>query len=94
MTEHTEAHGSHPKPVPIFIDGHLYEAPEHTMSGEQIRHLVKPPIPEDRDLWLDRDGGHLDELIEDETEVHMHPEMRFFTVPKVINPGSHRASPS
>ena len=45
-----------------------------------------PPIGENRDLWLDRDGG-LDELIADEETVHLLPEMRFFTVPRVINPG-------
>jgi hypothetical protein len=81
----------HPLEIPVFIDGHRYLAHQRTMDGIQIRHLVHPPIPEDRDLWLDRDGG-LDELVEDATEVRLHPDIRFFTVPKVINPGATGAS--
>jgi len=80
-----------PDEIPIFIDGHQYLAHKRTMDGEEIRHLVVPPIPQDRDLWLDREGG-LDELIENSTEVRIHPDIRFFTVPKVINPGGPCAS--
>jgi hypothetical protein len=72
--------------IPIFIDGQRFEAPEAEMTGEQIRNLPVPPIDQNRDLWLDRDGG-LDELITDEQTVHLRSEMRFFTVPRVINPG-------
>jgi hypothetical protein len=75
--------------VPILIDGQRFEEPRETMTGEAIRHVPVPPIPADRDLWLDRDNG-LDELIHDHTVVHLHPDMRFFTVPRVINPGASR----
>jgi hypothetical protein len=78
------------EPISIFIDGHRYLAPKKTMDGRQIRHLVDPPIPQDRDLWLEKQGG-LDELIEDATEVRLHPDIRFFTVPRVINPGADNA---
>lgn len=72
--------------VPIFIDGHKVIAPERVMTGAQIRALVTPPIGEDRDLWLDR-AGELDQLIRDDEKVELRPQMRFFTVPRVINPG-------
>jgi hypothetical protein len=75
-----------PSKVPILIDGTQYIAPRREMTGAQIRTLPNPPVSEDRDLWLDVRGG-LDELINDNEEVQLHPEMRFFTVPKVINPG-------
>ena len=72
--------------IPIFIDGQKFDAPRSEMTGEQIRSLSVPPIGQNRDLWLDREGG-LDELIPDQMTVHLRPEMRFFTVPRVINPG-------
>jgi Multiubiquitin len=80
--------GSHDdtKAVVIFIDGKRYESHEPELTGIQIRHLATPPIGQDRDLWLEGPGG-LDQLIGDSEEVHLHEEMRFFTVPKVINPG-------
>jgi hypothetical protein len=40
----------------------------------------------DRDLWLEVDGD-LDKMIEPGETVALHAQMRFFTVPKVINPG-------
>jgi Multiubiquitin len=83
------AGGSHDdrKAVVIFIDGKRYESRERELTGDQIRHLAIPPIGQDRDLWLEGPGG-LDQLIGDHEEVRLHEGMRFFTVPKVINPGS------
>ncbi len=75
-----------PGKVPIFIDGNRYIAPHRTTTGAQLRDLTTPPIGADRDLWLDVDGG-LDRIIGDNEPVELRPEMRFFTVPKVINPG-------
>jgi len=75
-----------PGTIPILIDGTQYLAPHREMTGAQIRALPSPPISADRDLWLDVRGG-LDRLIGDSEEVILHPEMCFFTVPKVINPG-------
>lgn len=72
--------------VPILIDGARYIAPHHEMTGAQLRALTTPPIGPDRDLWLDVDGG-LDRIIEDGAVVELHPQARFFTVPRVINPG-------
>jgi Multiubiquitin len=76
-----------PGKVPILIDGTRYVAPRRELSGAQLRALTAPPISTDRDLWLDVDGG-LDRVIADNETVELHPQMRFFTVPKVINPGN------
>lgn len=76
-----------PGKVPILIDGMKIHAPRGDLTGLEIRNLVTPPIGTDRDLWLDRDGN-LDDLISDDETVHLRPEMRFFTVPRVINPGA------
>lgn len=88
--EHTskDADGSNDstKAVAIFIDGKRYESRERELTGIQIRNLATPPIGQDRDLWLEGPGG-LDKLIGDSDLVHLHEGMRFFTVPKVINPG-------
>lgn len=76
-----------PGKVPILIDGKKVHAPRGALTGTEIRQLVNPPIGADRDLWLDRDGT-LDDLVEDGETIRLRPQMRFFTVPRVINPGS------
>ncbi len=83
----TKAHK--PEKVPIFIDGTKYEAHSHELTGAQVRELAKPPVGADRDLWLDI-VDKLDELIQDNQVVELEPKMRFFTVPRVINPGTVR----
>lgn len=77
-----------PKPgkVPIYIDGTKYHPEGDKLSGTQLRAVPQPPVSEDRDLWLDI-VDELDELIEDDQTVDLVPNMRFFTVPRVINPG-------
>jgi hypothetical protein len=85
-TEVETAKAPKPDRVPIFIDGTKYQAHAHQLTGAQIRALAQPPIGEDRDLWLDI-VDELDELINDDQVVELVDKMRFFTVPRVINPG-------
>lgn len=75
-----------PGKVPILIDGVKVRAPGGALTGAEIRRLVDPPVGTDRDLWLDRDGT-LDDLVEDDERIELRPQMRFFTVPRIINPG-------
>jgi hypothetical protein len=77
---------SKPEKIQIFIDGAKYHAMTSELSGTQIRALAAPPVSEDRDLWLDV-VDKLDELIENERVVHLEAKMRFFSVPREINPG-------
>lgn len=76
-----------PGKVPILIDGQKVHPERGSLSGSELRLLVSPPVGSDRDLWLDEEGS-LDTLVEDEDMVELRPQMRFFTVPRVINPGS------
>lgn len=81
-----------PKPgkVPIYIDGTKYHPEADKLTGTQLRTVPAPPVSEDRDLWLDI-VDELDELIENDQIVKLVPNMRFFTVPRIINPGqSHQ----
>ena len=75
-----------PGKVPILIDGQKVHPDRGSLSGSDIRMLVSPPLGTDRDLWLDEEGS-LDTLVEDGDVVELRPQMRFFTVPRVINPG-------
>ncbi len=86
-TETQTARPPKPEKLPIFIDGARYEAHSHELTGAQVRALAKPPVGEDRDLWLDI-VDKLDELIPDDKVVEIEAKMRFFTVPRVINPGT------
>ncbi|MFL6061629.1 MAG: multiubiquitin domain-containing protein [Marmoricola sp.] len=85
-TETQTAKAPKPDKVPIFIDGTKYQAHGTELTGSQVRALAQPPIGEDRDLWLDI-VDELDELIADDQVVQLVDKMRFFTVPRVINPG-------
>ncbi|MGH1564562.1 multiubiquitin domain-containing protein [Mumia sp. DW29H23] len=75
-----------PEKVQIFIDGAKYHATADELTGAQIRALADPPVADDRDLWLDI-VDELDELIEEDRVVHLEAKMRFFSVPREINPG-------
>ena len=77
-----------PKPgkVPIYIDGMKYHPEGDKLTGTQLRAVTSPSVSSDRDLWLDV-LDELDELIQDDQVVDLEPNMRFFTVPRVINPG-------
>ena len=72
--------------VPIYIDGTKYHPEGDKLTGAQLRLVPSPPVGSDRDLWLDS-VDELDKLIEDDELVELEPNMRFFTVPRVINPG-------
>lgn len=82
----TKAKDSTSGKTPIYIDGTKYHLQEHEMTGAQLRLVSSPPVSRDRDLWLDI-IDELDKLIEDDAVVELRNNMRFFTVPRVINPG-------
>jgi len=76
-----------PKKHPIFIDHVKFDVTEDTLTGAQLRALPTPPVPADRDLFLEVPGGE-DRLIADEDTIDIRNGEHFFTVPKTINPGS------
>jgi hypothetical protein len=74
--------------VPVYIDRIHYDAPSHRMSGEAIRDLSKPPVPDDRDLWLEVEGPTDDQLIRPGNDYDVKTWAHYYTAPKTINPGS------
>lgn len=87
------SHGNQPEPRPpgheainIQIDRVHYRVHTDTLTGQQLRELVTPPIPMDRDLFRVVPGGD-DVKIELTTVANLHNGMRFFTAPARINPG-------
>jgi len=77
---------SHELAFQIQIDRHHYTVHERELTGEQLRRVPTPPIPEDRDLY-EVVPGEEDRLIKDDQEVAMRDGLRFFTAPRHINPG-------
>lgn len=75
--------------IPIFIDHVKYDAPSEHMTGAQLRSLPKPPIAEDRDLWLEIPGPKDDELIDPVKKYEVKAGSHYYTAPKTINPGAH-----
>ncbi len=84
--EPTEAHEHE---FHIQIDRVHYVVHKREMTGEELRHVPTPPIPQDRDLYEVRPGEQ-DRLIENQTIVEIRDGLRFFTAPHHINPG-HRS---
>jgi len=75
--------------ISVIIDNATCFAPARQLSGDELRNLPEPPVGPDRDLWLEVHGG-LDRIIQPGDKVDLHAQMRFFTVPRVINPGGLR----
>lgn len=75
----------------IKIDRADFEVKGSTITGAQLRHLPKPPIGPDRDLFLTVSGPGDDRLIEDAEVVVLEKHMRFFTAPAHITPGMNAA---
>jgi hypothetical protein len=73
--------------VSVIIDGATCFAPRRQMTGKEIRDLPTQGVARDRDLYQEVDGD-LDRLIAPGEKVELHAQMRFFTVPRVINPGN------
>lgn len=73
----------------IIIDGVPCFAPRRQLTGAELRNLPNPPIPADRDLWQEVDGD-LDQAVSPSETIDLRPQMRFFSVPRVINPGGWR----
>jgi len=72
--------------ISVIIDGVTCFAPGRQLTGAELRNLPEPPVATDRDLWQEVDGD-LDQIIQPDDKVDLHAQMRFFTVPRVINPG-------
>ncbi len=73
--------------IKVVIDRVKYRAPARAMTGTELRLLAEPEIGSDRDLWRDI-VDELDDVVENDEVVQLEHGMRFFTVPREINPGT------
>ena len=91
QVEHAEPE-QHPKPktITIHIDRAAYKVEETSQTGLQIRAIPVPPISADLDLYLVVPGPGDDILVGDNQTVELREGTRFFTAPRVINPGQSR----
>jgi hypothetical protein len=86
MMEKRDSASSQQGGISVIIDGATCFAPSRQLTGAELRQLPEPQVGADRDLWQEADGG-LDRMIHPGDEVDLHAQLRFFTVPRVINPG-------
>lgn len=82
MAENASGH-----PITIHIDDKEYKVSSASMTGAQLRDVPKPPVPADRDLWLEVPGGQ-DSLIKQDQTYQIKNGMHFFTAPTNISPGT------
>lgn len=76
----------HPRVFTIHIDKDEYKVEGPTITGAELRDVPPTRIGPEFDLYEEVRGGD-DRLIKDETVVHLHDGLHFFTVPAHINPG-------
>lgn len=75
--------------IQIKIDKESFTVQQPSMSGNELRNLVTPPIAGDRDLWLTVPGPTDDFLVESDSPLELKNGMHFYTAPSTINPGTH-----
>jgi hypothetical protein len=73
--------------ITIHVDKVEYKVSSESMSGADLRGVPQPPVPSDRDLWLEVPGGD-DVKIEGDKTYQLKNGMHFFTAPANINPGA------
>ena len=81
-----QKHEGHEDHLNILIERQHYKVEAEALTGSQLRVLVVPPIPPERDLFLVVPNG-TDRKIADAETVMLENGMRFFTAPGKINPG-------
>ena len=71
----------------VRINRMNYTVTEEKLSGKALRKLGDILIPQDRDLFQIV-PGHEDVKVKNDDFIDLTDGIRFFTSPKVINPGS------
>ena len=71
------------EPVPagkitIHLDGQAYRATPGSTPVARLRRLPSPPVPPDKDIWLDIDDEQ-DRLLDDAGTIDLVDGLRFFT---------------
>ncbi|PPF54645.1 hypothetical protein C5C13_13560 [Clavibacter michiganensis] len=66
------------KKVTIYIDAHPYKVPAGPTPVTALRALTDPPVPAEKDLWLDIDDEQ-DQELDPTATITVVEGMRFFT---------------
>lgn len=74
---------AHPPRIEIFIDGDAYQVHARHVTAAELRRLPQPPIPAERQLWLDIPDAP-DRPLADGKSIDLMPGMRFFSEPQSI----------
>lgn len=64
--------------ITIHIDGQPYRVDTGSLPVSRLRALTHPPVPDDRDIWLDIDDAQ-DRRLNDADSIALVEGMRFFT---------------
>ena len=83
------SNGENESAIPIFVDDTKYDAPSHEITGQALRQIPTPPVPADRDLWLEVPGPRDDVLIRPEKMYDVKAGSHYYTAPSTINPGEN-----
>ena len=77
---------NHEDGITIVIDKKDYHTTHKVLNGIQLRNLPAPPIGSDYDL-IEIVSGGTDLTMGDHQEVQLKNGAKFFSAPKVANPG-------
>lgn len=76
MAQHPEA--GKPELITIYIDRKPYQHSVTTVTPAEIRRIAHPPIPEDKQVWLDV-LDDLDQVLAEGQPVELGDGMHFFS---------------
>jgi hypothetical protein len=71
----------------IHIDREQVRVTAEALSGQELRHLVSPPIGQDRDIYEIVPGPEGDRPVDDSEQVTLRNGMHFFSAPRTIAAG-------
>jgi hypothetical protein len=67
-----------PAPITFHIDGSPYRRAPGPINPAEIRRVPQPPIPDDKDVWLDIDDAQ-DRKLDEGEEVELTGDLHFFS---------------
>lgn len=73
-----QAQLGHTSKITIHIDGEAHEVLPGVTPVARLRQLPQPPVPEDKDIWLDIDDEQ-DRVLDAASSIDLVDGLRFFT---------------
>lgn len=76
MTHAPEA--GKPRLITVYIDRTPYQHAATAVTPAEIRRIARPPIPDDKQVWLDVDDD-LDQVLKEGEVIQLRDGMHFFS---------------